>query len=1405
MACAIGLAHPQLGLNSRNQMKQLYYYLILWFAVGAPTLSAQVFWTEDFDDAGAEARWDVGGLKPTPPGIPGLTYVPNGPCPNYWIINNASTPINSPAGVIPIGSNWGTSYVGRFTNTANRELCPGYNNASTNRSLHITGAACGSGALLPPEIPDFWDEYTILNDFDGQFDSDQWAHLTVPINTTGRCGVRLRGQFKLGGDANQVISYPSLLYSLDGVNWVVKQNAIGPFMHFTAGACADWLQFTWTDPAWDNQPTLYIAFRWRNDGDMPPIATTADYTLGASVNIDNLVMESVPPPVANFSASPLTVCKNQAVTFTNNTVVYGGMTPVTYTWSIPTAGSSVSNAASFSSVTVVGMNTEYATTNPSLVPAVTFTANGTYTICLRAQNCAGTSTPYCSNIVVEDCRPTADFVGDSLVICATSTPPILPTSPTTVTLFGSASSPYIPCTGGCTAWTWSYTPMAGVTVDSGTVNSQNVRLKFANPGSYTITLTACNNDGCIVVTKDLYITAIDCECTVPVSGGGGPPVTNTLYSANFDGVTLPASGWSVVNLTSPWGNGSFLGISNVWRINNGEAGAPPNTCGFTGGGDQSLHIGATIVSGAAYLSDVNTNRRVQSPVLNPVAAGVVAPLTLEFDFIGNGEGVTDRAYFQYSLDGGTTWVSPTDVPTYSPAAPVTSNLNNLKSTICGSGQGRWTRATWVMPAACATTTQLRLAFVWQSNNNSVGTDPSFAVDDIRITWVSGGGGPVTNNWTGTTSSAWATASNWSSGVPTSTQVVNIPGGTPNQPVISTPITTAAAIPQGITIASNASLTVAAGGALGSATDQVPAIDNDGNFFLTGGSVQAVSVCNQGTITITGNASPSDYQLVVSGFLNNNGAITTTSTDPSPDVVLRDRANPTVSEYLGTGSNIGVDYLVDNAGGGLLTYFRNNFSCRSLTLNGATELGDRTVSLTKDFLHTGGAINTNKLRVRMVGTGASDIANGGNPQVMNSVNPTFAISFLDFYKTSGHTEINSTFIVDNQLRLANAASSYVRVAAGQELRIAVDEPSSVVRLPDFAGAAGGHIVGVLRRPVRDGESYEFPLGNLTSYQRAVLRDNALLSVTSVAGEFRDYATLGAPAPINVPTIDDTPPNPVPYQEWTQGPGYWSFTPNVAPTGGTYDLALHCGPGFIAPSVPYYTFVKGPNGASGPWALGGSLTAFSWPLLFRKNITSFSDFVPIQSLNPLPVEAAPLQAYAQQRSIVVSWQTFKEVNNLGFWLQRTTTPQLEESFSNLSFFPAQGAEGGHYRFLDETAQPGVRYYYRYVQQDFDGAVSYSNIAEAMLAPSGSASNDPYMLAVFPNPFEQRVAFEFVLPEGERVDLAIFDISGRSLHHQHLLAQPGLNRLEWNPTSVYPSGVYLYRLQVGSKVYNGKIVRQ
>ncbi len=164
------------------------------------------------------------------------------------------------------------------------------------------------------------------------------------------------------------------------------------------------------------------------------------------------------------------------------------------------------------------------------------------------------------------------------------------------------------------------------------------------------------------------------------------------------------------------------------------AGNCSGSCSLTSTTNQSLHVSNIAISvpafitvgadtGASYFSGglcsfgycAATNARAQSPTINCTGK---SNITLSFVYLENGDAANDDGSLCYSPDGGTTW------STIDPLAKTTGSC---------SAAGQWTAFSIILPASANNNSMVKIGFNWTNNDDGVGSDPSFAVDDITLT------------------------------------------------------------------------------------------------------------------------------------------------------------------------------------------------------------------------------------------------------------------------------------------------------------------------------------------------------------------------------------------------------------------------------------------------------------------------------------------------------------------------------------------------------------------------------------------------------------------------------------------------------------------------------------------------
>ncbi|WP_192579148.1 T9SS type A sorting domain-containing protein [Dyadobacter aurulentus] len=162
----------------------------------------------------------------------------------------------------------------------------------------------------------------------------------------------------------------------------------------------------------------------------------------------------------------------------------------------------------------------------------------------------------------------------------------------------------------------------------------------------------------------------------------------------------------------------------------------------------------------------------------------------------------------------------------------------------------------------------------------------------------------------------------------------------------------------------------------------------------------------------------------------------------------------------------------------------------------------------------------------------------------------------------------------------------------------------------------------------------------------------------------------------------------------------------------------------------------------------------------------------SCNNLPVVLTDFDAKEENGTVLLSWTTASEVNNLGFELERSSDGKR---FFRIGFVAAKPGNGTReYQFTDLEPE-SAKQYYRLRQIDRDGTFAYSSIVYV------SVPKMPFV--ALPNP-----AIDFVkikaLPAGSRVE--IFDVSGRLV--KTVITEVGDEQID---IQSFASGTYLLRV--------------
>ena len=189
------------------------------------------------------------------------------------------------------------------------------------------------------------------------------------------------------------------------------------------------------------------------------------------------------------------------------------------------------------------------------------------------------------------------------------------------------------------------------------------------------------------------------------------------------------------------------------------------------------------------------------------------------------------------------------------------------------------------------------------------------------------------------------------------------------------------------------------------------------------------------------------------------------------------------------------------------------------------------------------------------------------------------------------------------------------------------------------------------------------------------------------------------------------------------------------------------------------------------------------------------------NLLPVELSSFTGVLDGDQATLLWETSSELNNAGFYVERTTS--LDIPYVQIAFIEGAGtsATPHTYSYADNALPSGADViHYRLKQIDFDGTFSYSN----PIALQPTVSSEAVLNPNYPNPFNPTTTLSFSLPIESHVRLAIYDTSGRLITTLLDDALPaGTHTISYEASSDLASGPYIYRLETPQYTRSGTMM--
>ena len=183
------------------------------------------------------------------------------------------------------------------------------------------------------------------------------------------------------------------------------------------------------------------------------------------------------------------------------------------------------------------------------------------------------------------------------------------------------------------------------------------------------------------------------------------------------------------------------------------------------------------------------------------------------------------------------------------------------------------------------------------------------------------------------------------------------------------------------------------------------------------------------------------------------------------------------------------------------------------------------------------------------------------------------------------------------------------------------------------------------------------------------------------------------------------------------------------------------------------------------------------------------------HPLPVLLTKFELIAQDKDVLIKWQTSSELNNKGFYLERSIDGIR---FEPITFYKGKGNSNSllSYQHLDEEILKGNKVvYYRLLQEDFDG--TKTDLGMRMIQTDEIESN----LIIYPNPASDAIWVKH--HKVSEIDaIEIYDLAGKLVKIWPSINQDANTEAILIHVVGLNPGMYVLHIKMGNEVMIRKL---